>query len=72
MSRLEQYLNTRRDRFDRLLEAMKQYEAAQPSYAAQSGFYGMQLLSLAADDNESTEDLLRMFRRAVANTQQPA
>ena len=72
MSRLAQYLDARRDRFDRLNAAVREFEKAQPSYAYQAGFYLTNLLSLAADDKDSTEDLLRLLRKSVVNTQQSA
>lgn len=70
MSRLNQYLDARRARVDRIMTALREFREAQPSYAYQAGFFESQLLTLAADDNESTESLIRDLQRAVVFTQQ--
>ena len=70
MSRLDQYLTARRARVDRLMAALREFREAQPSYAYQAGFFESQLLTLAADSQDSTDTLIRDLQRAVVSTQQ--
>jgi len=64
-------------RFEQLNSAMKAFEQSTKnekgdySYAYLAGFYMQQLLMLAADNQDSTEDLVRLLNRySVANLQQ--
>jgi hypothetical protein len=70
MNRLNQYLDARRARVDRIMTALREFREVQPSYAYQAGFFESQLLTLAADSQESTDTLIRDLQRAVVSTQQ--
>jgi hypothetical protein len=51
---------------------MRELEAVESSYAFQAGFYQSQLMTLAADAEASTDQLIRDIRQFVAKKQQPA
>ena len=76
MSKLARLLDARRGRVEQLVEAMGAFERSsknedgQYEYAYLAGFYMQQLLTLAADSQESTDTLIRDLRRAVVSTQQ--
>jgi hypothetical protein len=72
MSKFEIEMVARRDRVNRLVDALAEFREVNPSYAYQAGFFESQLVSVTADDKNNTEDLIRMLRRAVASVQQPA
>jgi hypothetical protein len=78
MSKLARLLDARRARVEQLVDAMRVFETAnktddgQYEYAYLAGFYMQQLLTLAADSQESTEALLRDLQRAVVFKQQGA
>jgi hypothetical protein len=72
MSRFLKELEARQSRTKRLLEAMRELEAVESSYAFQAGFYQSQLMTLAADAEASTDQLIRDIRQFVAKKQQPA
>ena len=72
MSKFEIEMAARRDRVNRLVDALAEFREVNPSYAYQAGFFESQLVSVTADDKNNTEDLIRMLRRAVASVQQPA
>ena len=78
MSKLARLLDARRARVDQLVDAMGAFERStknedgQYEYAYLAGFYMQQLLTLAADSQESTEALLRDLQRAVVFKQQGA
>ena len=66
-------------RFDVLNSAMKNFEQStknekgEYSYAYLAGFYMQQLLMLAADNQNSTDELIRLLnQQTVASTQQVA
>lgn len=52
------------------MTALREFREVQPSYAYQAGFFESQLLTLAADSQESTDTLIRDLQRAVVSTQQ--
>ena len=68
-------MTDRSARFDRLNTAMKEFEQASKNesgeyaYAYLAGFYMQQLLMLAADNRESTEDLVKTLESVVAKKQ---
>ena len=76
MSKLARLLDARRARVDQLVEAMGAFERStknedgQYQYAYLAGFYMQQLLTLAADSQESTEALIRDLQKAVVFKQQ--
>ena len=78
MSKLARLLDARRGRVEQLVEAMGAFErsskkdVAQYEYAYLAGFYMQQLLTLAADSQESTDTLIRDLQRAVVFKQQGA
>ena len=76
MSKFAKMMSDRSARFDRLNTAMKDFEQASKNesgefaYAYLAGFYMQQLLMLAADNRESTEDLVKTLESVVAKKQQ--
>jgi len=77
MNKFQKEMAARSVRFDQLNSAMKAFEQSTKnekgdySYAYLAGFYMQQLLMLAADNQDSTEDLVRLLNRySVANLQQ--
>ena len=62
MSKFAQYIDTRNARFESIREAVKEFETKRPEYAYQAGFYLSQLLSIAADRQDSTEELIRNLK----------
>jgi len=62
MSKFARYIETRNARFDAIQAAVKEFELKKPEYAYQSGFYISQLMSLAADRQDTTEDLIRALQ----------
>jgi hypothetical protein len=74
MSRLIKQLDARRARFEKMQAAMKVFREATESkygssYAYMAGFLESQLLSLAADRLDSTEDLIRDLNHATKSLQ---
>ena len=72
-------MEARSARFDALNSAMKDFEQStknekgEYSYAYLAGFYMQQLLMLAADNQNSTDELIRLLnQQTVASTQQVA
>jgi len=69
-------MGDRTARFDRLNTAMKEFEQVTKSesgeyaYSYLAGFYMQQLIMLAADNRESTEDLVKTLESIVAKKQQ--
>lgn len=61
-------MDSRRARFDMIIEAMRDFEQStktedgQYQYAYLAGFYMQQLLTLAADRLDSTENLVRELK----------
>lgn len=78
MSKLARLLDARRARVDQLVEAMGAFEQATKdenghySYSYLAGFYMQQLLTLAANSPEATDNLIRDLQRAVVFKQQGA
>jgi hypothetical protein len=78
MSKLARLLDARRGRVEQLVEAMGAFERSSKNddghyeYAYLAGFYMQQLLTLAADSQESTDTLIRDLQRAVVFKQQGA
>ena len=77
MNKFLKNMEARSARFDALNSAMKNFEQStknekgEYSYSYLAGFYMQQLLMLAADNQDSTEDLVRLLNRySVANLQQ--
>jgi hypothetical protein len=77
MNKFQKEMAARSVRFEQLNSAMKAFEQSTKnekgdySYAYLAGFYMQQLLMLAADNQDSTEDLVRLLNRySVANLQQ--
>ena len=77
MNKFQKEMAARSVRFEQLNSAMKAFEQSTKnekgdySYAYLAGFYMQQLLLLAADNQDSTEDLMRLLNRySVANLQQ--
>jgi hypothetical protein len=62
MSKFARYIETRNVRFDMIQAAIKEFEGKRPEYAYQAGFYLSQLMSLAADRQDTTEDLIRALQ----------
>ena len=69
-------MGDRSARFDRLNTAMKEFEqvtkteSGEYAYSYLAGFYMQQLIMLAADNRESTEDLVKTLESIVAKKQQ--
>ena len=69
MSKFVKELDARRARFEMLQEAMREFEnrAAEKfengGYAYIAGFLSSQLMSLAADRLDSTQDLINTLRK---------
>lgn len=78
MSKLARLLDARRARVNQLVEAMGAFEQATKdenghySYSYLAGFYMQQLLTLAANSPEATDNLIRDLQRAVVFKQQGA
>lgn len=78
MSKLARLLDARRARVDQLIQAMGAFEQATKdenghySYSYLAGFYMQQLLTLAANSPEATDNLIRDLQRAVVFKQQGA
>ena len=78
MSKLARLLDARRARVEQLCDAMRAFESAnktedgQYEYAYLAGFYMQQLLTLAADTQDSTDTLIRDLQKAVVFKQQGA
>ena len=77
MNKFQKEMAARSVRFEQLNSAMKAFEQSTKnekgdySYAYLAGFYMQQLLMLAADNQDSTEDLVRLLNHySVANLQQ--
>ena len=74
MNKFQKEMAARSVRFEQLNSAMKAFEQSTKnekgdySYAYLAGFYMQQLLLLAADNQDSTEDLVRLLNHfSVAN-----
>ena len=79
MNKFLKNMGARSARFDALNSAMKNFEQStknekgEYSYAYLAGFYMQQLLMLAADNQNSTDELIRLLnQQTVASTQQVA
>ena len=79
MNKFLKNMKARSARFDALNSAMKNFEQStknekgEYSYAYLAGFYMQQLLMLAADNQNSTDELIRLLnQQTVASTQQVA
>ena len=79
MNKFLKNMEARSARFDALNSAMKDFEQStknekgEYSYAYLAGFYMQQLLMLAADNQNSTDELIRLLnQQTVASTQQVA
>lgn len=76
MSRIQKELAVRNARFEMLQEAMRNFREASVdrygSYAYLAGWLETQLLTLAADRLDSTEDLLRDLNRSTEGLQKEA
>lgn len=79
MNKFLKNMEARSVRFDALNSAMKNFEQStknekgEYSYAYLAGFYMQQLLMLAADNQNSTDELIRLLnQQTVASTQQVA
>jgi len=76
MNKFAKMMGDRSARFDRLNTAMKEFEQVtkkengEYNYSYLAGFYMQQLLMLAADNRESTEDLVKTLESIVAKKQQ--
>ena len=70
MNNFTKELNDRRARVDTIITALSNFREAYPSYAFQAGVFESQLMSLAADNKDSTNELVRLLDRIVANKQQ--
>ena len=76
MNKFAKSLGDRHARFELLNDAMKEFEQStktengQYNYSYLAGFYMSQLLMLAADNRESTEDLVKTLESIVAKKQQ--
>jgi len=76
MNKFAKMMGDRTVRFDRLNTAMKEFEQVTKSesgeyaYSYLAGFYMQQLIMLAADNRESTEDLVKTLESIVAKKQQ--
>jgi len=76
MNKFVKMMGDRTARFDRLNTAMKEFEQVTKSesgeyaYSYLAGFYMQQLIMLAADNRESTEDLVKTLESIVAKKQQ--
>ena len=76
MNKFAKSLGDRSARFDRLNTAMKEFEqvtkteSGEYAYSYLAGFYMQQLIMLAADNRESTEDLVKTLESIVAKKQQ--
>jgi hypothetical protein len=76
MNKFAKMMGDRSARFDRLNTAMKEFEQVtktengQYNYSYLAGFYMQQLIMLAADNRESTEDLVKTLESIVAKKQQ--
>ena len=76
MNKFAKMMGDRTARFDRLNTAMKEFEQStktengQYNYSYLAGFYMQQLIMLAADNRESTEDLVKTLESVVAKKQQ--
>jgi hypothetical protein len=76
MNKFAKMMGDRTARFDRLNTAMKEFEQVTKSesgeyaYSYLAGFYMQQLIMLAADNRESTEDLVKTLESVVAKKQQ--
>ena len=76
MSKFAKMMSDRSARFDRLNTAMKEFEqvtkteSGEYAYSYLAGFYMQQLIMLAADNRESTEDLVKTLESVVAKKQQ--
>ena len=76
MNKFAKMMGDRTARFDRLNTAMKEFEQVTKSesgeyaYSYLAGFYMQQLIMLAADNRESTEDLVKTLESIVAKKQQ--
>jgi len=76
MNKFQKMMGDRSARFDRLNTAMKEFEQASKNesgeyaYSYLAGFYMQQLIMLAADNRESTEDLVKTLESIVAKKQQ--
>ena len=76
MNKIAKIMGDRSARFDRLNTAMKEFEqvtkteSGEYAYSYLAGFYMQQLIMLAADNRESTEDLVKTLESIVAKKQQ--
>jgi len=76
MNKFAKSLGDRHARFELLHDAMKEFEQStktengQYNYSYLAGFYMSQLIMLAADNRESTEDLVKTLESIVAKKQQ--
>ena len=76
MNKFAKMMGDRSARFVRLSTAMKEFEqvtkteSGEYAYSYLAGFYMQQLIMLAADNRESTEDLVKTLESVVAKKQQ--
>lgn len=76
MNKFAKSLGDRHARFELLHDAMKEFEQStkdqngQYAYSYLAGFYMSQLLMLASDKKEYTEDLIRTLQASVVKKQQ--
>ena len=76
MNKFAKMMGDRSAIFDRLNTAMKEFEqvtkteSGEYAYSYLAGFYMQQLIMLAADNRESTEDLVKTLESIVAKKQQ--
>ena len=59
MNKIAKYIETRNARFDKIQEAVRVFESKRPEYAYQAGFYLSQLMSIASDRPDTTDELIR-------------
>jgi hypothetical protein len=59
MSKIAKYIEVRNARFDKIQEAVRVFESKRPEYAYQAGFYLSQLMSIASDRPDTTDELIR-------------
>jgi hypothetical protein len=77
MNKFVKNLGDRHARFELLHDAMKEFEQStktengQYNYSYLAGFYMSQLLMLAADKKESTEELIRTINSVAKKQQSP-
>lgn len=59
-------LNVRRARTEMIQEAVRVFEQNNPSYAFQAGYYLSRMMTLAADREDTTLELVRELKRIGA------